>query len=82
VDALRLWRWSVNYHLLFYPDWGFDRSFISCVRTICFMTTDRRKVCVPDGFQIQGTGAEIFIRNGGTSSLSFRVRYSHLLDEI
>lgn len=81
----RLWRLSANYHFpLFIPDWGFGNIlYIQRIRANAFYDFQRIfSNTKTNTYDLRSTGAEMYFdtRWWNQYSLTFGIRFSHLLD--
>ncbi|HRO45237.1 hypothetical protein [Agriterribacter sp.] len=86
VDAPRMWKGSVNYHLpLAYPDWGFAQIvYCSRIRANLFFDYARAKsLRTGDVFSFRSTGTEVFFDTKwwNQQPVTFGIRYSRLIDK-
>jgi len=85
VDAPRMWRWSVNYHVpLWYPDWGFGQIvyFLRVRANLFYDDGAAKSLRTGQVFDFRTVGTEIYFdtRWWNEQPLSIGFRYSHLLD--
>ena len=87
-NLYRLWRYSANYQLpLFHPDWGFGNIiYFIRIRTNLYYDYTRAMDFFTNGQTYNGTfrsfGSEVYFDTKWWNqlSVSFGIRYSHLLD--
>ncbi|MFT3934035.1 MAG: hypothetical protein QM726_10500 [Chitinophagaceae bacterium] len=82
-----MYKWSANYHLpLLYPDWGFGNIvYFQRIRANAFYDYTMGNVRYRNGYfdtKFRSTGGEMFFDTKWWNELSvtFGIRYSHLLD--
>jgi len=85
IDFPRMWKLGANYHLpIAYPEWGFGNIvYFSRIRVNAFYDYTRGKsLRTGTQYEFASTGAELFFdtRWWNQQSVSFGIRYSHLLN--
>jgi hypothetical protein len=86
VDFPRMWKLAANYHLpIAYPEWGFGNLvYFSRVRLNVFYDyTVGKSLRTGTQFVFASTGGELYFdtRWWNQQSVSFGIRYSHLLNQ-
>jgi hypothetical protein len=85
IDAPRMWKIGVNYHLpLLYPDWGFGNiAYFLRLRANAFYDYSQIKsLRTGASFDFRSTGAELYLDTKWWNEyeISIGLRYSRLLD--
>jgi hypothetical protein len=86
VDFPRMWKMAANYHLpIAYPEWGFGNIvYFSRIRLNVFYDyTSGKSLRTGNQYTFASTGGEIYFdtRWWNQQTVSFGIRYSHLLNQ-